>query len=217
MGCKCGTPTKAVGAGAPEQAPLESDFKVSIVRQKESDVFGMRIEPHGTNSAKIQSISDAGLIADWNMRNINHEDVIKEGDIIVAINGKHGRLDLLQDELKKESVTLSLKHGVPQQPTTDVRSAGEEAAAEPGAEPTPVEIEEGVEKDANVGAEKDANEEASAEAIEALEKKAVSDEQLPLRTLSATLANETDVCDIDPEPNSAPELEHKHCCVLFAA
>merc|ERR1719503_222784 len=132
----------------------------------------MIIEPHGTSSAKINKIHDTGMIADWNMRNTNQEDLVKEGDIIVAVNGINGSLELFMDEMKKESVTLSLIHCVPTEPSSDVRSSGNETAAEPvaepaaepTAEPTSAEAEEAPAKDANEGAAnlaKDANEGAA--------------------------------------------------------
>merc|ERR1712071_454533 len=61
--------------------------------------------------------------------------------------------------MKKESVTLSLIHCVPTEPSSDVRSSGNETAAEPvaepaaepTAEPTSAEAEEAPAKDANEG------------------------------------------------------------------
>eukprot|EP00927_Polykrikos_kofoidii_P019906 TRINITY_DN1933_c0_g1_i1.p1 TRINITY_DN1933_c0_g1~~TRINITY_DN1933_c0_g1_i1.p1 ORF type:complete len:218 (-),score=50.20 TRINITY_DN1933_c0_g1_i1:142-795(-) len=217
MGCKCATPVKPGSVTAAEHALLEGDFKVSITRQNETDDLGVRIETHGTSYAKILLISDSGLIADWNMRNINTQELIKEGDIIVAINGKNGSIDLLQDELKKESVTLSLKHGSAREHTTEVRPAGEDAVAEPAAEPISVEIEEVVQKENSAAAENPANEGATTEAIEAPEDKQASDEQPPIRAVSATLGNETDLRNVDLEPNAAREPEHPPCCVFFGA
>merc|ERR1719503_151089 len=146
----------------------------------------MIIEPHGTSSAKINKIHDTGMIADWNMRNTNQEDLVKEGDIIVAVNGIHGSLELFKDEMKKESVTLSLIHCVL-------------------TEPTSAEVEEAPAKDANEGAANLAKEQIVEAKVEpALEKKSGAPEF------------EDDCCDVDLEPFSAPEAEHKACCVLFA-
>jgi len=139
MGCSNSTPKESPAAR--DRVVLEGDFKVSIERSDDAEMFGVFMEQHEETYAKITQIEPSGLIQAWNQRHENTPEFqLKPGDIIVSFNGISGPLSTTKKELKKKTITLWVKRAT----SDNVTEASH--AAEPAAEPV------GASEDATAGA-----------------------------------------------------------------
>eukprot|EP00927_Polykrikos_kofoidii_P071812 TRINITY_DN68020_c0_g1_i1.p2 TRINITY_DN68020_c0_g1~~TRINITY_DN68020_c0_g1_i1.p2 ORF type:complete len:212 (-),score=30.53 TRINITY_DN68020_c0_g1_i1:325-960(-) len=105
---------------------LAKDFDVTLTRKTGAEAYGMKMVKYNDGYRLINSIGHVGLIAEWNKKHMNEpKSVVQEGDIIVAVNGCTG-FSAMQNELQKESVTLSIRRGGPKQLVVEEPPAQEE-------------------------------------------------------------------------------------------
>lgn len=131
MGCSNSTPKESPAAR--DRVVLEGDFKVSIERSDDVEMFGVSFEQHEETYAKITQIEPSGLIQAWNQRHENTPELqLKPGDIIVSFNGISGPLSTTKKELNKKTITLWVKRATSDN-VTEVSPAAEPAAELAGA------------------------------------------------------------------------------------
>eukprot|EP00928_Gymnodinium_smaydae_P070559 TRINITY_DN5436_c0_g1_i1.p1 TRINITY_DN5436_c0_g1~~TRINITY_DN5436_c0_g1_i1.p1 ORF type:complete len:366 (-),score=44.60 TRINITY_DN5436_c0_g1_i1:249-1346(-) len=91
--------TAAADAGGDVQERLQQEIHIHVVKP-EGAAFGARCRPdsRGEGCAIIASVSEAGLLADWNR--LNPSKRVRSGDKIVAVNNVRGNFWPMMFELQ---------------------------------------------------------------------------------------------------------------------
>lgn len=122
-------------------APLAFDFTV-VVERAASESLGVKVDYPGckSNSAlEVLLVRPEGLIPDWNSKNKDKPDVlVKEGDLIIGVNGVQGDADKMMSEVTAKAVTLLIQRA----PETEKAATEAPVLLEPAAEPVATEIAE---------------------------------------------------------------------------
>eukprot|EP00929_Paragymnodinium_shiwhaense_P025651 TRINITY_DN15456_c0_g1_i1.p1 TRINITY_DN15456_c0_g1~~TRINITY_DN15456_c0_g1_i1.p1 ORF type:complete len:251 (-),score=72.78 TRINITY_DN15456_c0_g1_i1:167-919(-) len=139
MGCG---DSKGTAAPAPEPnvAP-QGDYKVTLVRATTSETIGMTVLAMADNTLKVTGLSQEGLLPRWNKDASTGDDVVKVGDIIIAVNKAYGDLTAMRAQLSKRTVVFTVQRS-PESTTSTCAPPVEEnpaAVAKPAAEPLPAE------------------------------------------------------------------------------
>jgi len=128
MGGCSGSKTAEKTASAPV-----GDFQVTLERPGGDETLGVTVVSMSDNSIKFLTIKEEGLIPAWNKQNeTTPELVIKEGDVIVCVNGVYVSSEAMKKELKEKTIALTLKRGTTPTPEADASIddvAADEAAA----------------------------------------------------------------------------------------
>jgi hypothetical protein len=79
--------------------------EVKLAKITASDMFGFQINPAvGNRAGVITYVDPKGALERWNWD--NPCQAVREGDIIVCVNGLANDLDAMMSQMKKDAVTL---------------------------------------------------------------------------------------------------------------
>jgi len=135
MGCSGSTAAQP----KPVAAAPEGDYKVTIERADDAKM-GLSIVTMTDNTIKINALKEEGLVSDWNKKNeeASPELMVKEGDLILAVNGVFVDVEAMKKEMEQKMFTMTLKRAPPvvtPEPEEAAPAPETTAAAEPAAEP----------------------------------------------------------------------------------
>lgn len=132
MGCSGSTAAQP----KPVAAAPEGDYKVTIERADDAKM-GLSIVTMTDNTIKINALKDEGLVSDWNKKNeeASPELMVKEGDLILAVNGVFVDVEAMKKEMEQKTFTMTLKRAPVVTPEPEEAAPTPAAAAEPAAEP----------------------------------------------------------------------------------
>eukprot|EP00929_Paragymnodinium_shiwhaense_P015980 TRINITY_DN124084_c0_g1_i1.p1 TRINITY_DN124084_c0_g1~~TRINITY_DN124084_c0_g1_i1.p1 ORF type:complete len:246 (-),score=61.01 TRINITY_DN124084_c0_g1_i1:210-947(-) len=144
--------TMAARMAAVQKAELNGDYMIGLARTSGLESVGVVVVPMSNKTYKVLEIKEEGLIPDWNKA---HERtpflLVKEKDIILAVNGVSGNVKEMMLEFQQESIHCLMKHG---KPDDEVGGIEDGAAAEPQlAAVQPAEAEEQAEAAESVATE----------------------------------------------------------------
>lgn len=130
MGCNG---SKSAGAApVAKQQPVEGDFTVTLERTSDEQTLGLRVIDAEQGVLRVEGVKEEGLVPDFIKANESTPDKhVKQGDLIVAVNGVTGETDKLKAEFKAKTIELTIKRVAPAVPMPAA-----EAAAEPEASST---------------------------------------------------------------------------------
>lgn len=99
---------RAVGPPAEggEAKHLPSTFKVDLERGADDVSLGMKVKAVPGSVLEVTTVKEDGLVASWNQA--HQQKAIREGQLIVEVNGVSGDTDLLFEELKSPKLCLIL-------------------------------------------------------------------------------------------------------------
>jgi len=125
----CGGSKQQAAAAAPAKVP-EGDFKVTLERTAE-ETLGLSIVQMTDKTYRVNGVKEEGLVPDWNKKNENTPDVlVKENDLIVAVNDVFGDLEAMQKQLTSQKVTMAIKRPEVAAPATEAPPAEAAPAAD---------------------------------------------------------------------------------------
>lgn len=127
MGCNGSKSAGAAPVAKPVAQPVEGDFKVTLERTSDEQTLGLRVIDAEQGVLRVEGVKEEGLVPDFIKANESTPDQhVKQGDLIVAVNGVTGETDKLKAEFKAKTIELTIKRVAPAVPMP---------AAEPAAEP----------------------------------------------------------------------------------
>lgn len=125
MGCNGSKSAGAAPVAKPQ--PVEGDFTVTLERTSDEQTLGLRVIDAEQGVLRVEGVKEEGLVPDFIKVNESTPDQhVKQGDLIVAVNGVTGETDKLKAEFKAKTIELTIKRVAPAVPMP---------AAEPAAEP----------------------------------------------------------------------------------
>jgi hypothetical protein len=136
-GGKQSTQANAASKGASDT--IEGDFKIEMKNTNVDAELGVEAKYPDNKYILVESVKDDGLIPSWNKANVNTDNLVNPGDMLVAINGKFGSSDDMLAECKAEFITILVKRApapasVPEATVAEKQGAGASAIESPTAE-----------------------------------------------------------------------------------